>query len=65
MDDVINVTGLPAGTEVFKDGDSIGTMSDTTLTLTVKEPGNYTILFKKQYYKKHSGTTISVKRYGE
>ena len=65
LDDVINVTGLPAGTEVFKDGDSIGTMSDTTLTLTVKEPGNYTILFKKQYYKKHSGTTISVKRYGE
>jgi len=65
LDDVINVTGLPVGTEVFKDGESMGTMTDTTLTLTTQEPGSYTILFKKQYYKKHSGTTISVKRYGE
>ena len=65
LDDVINVTGLPVGTEIFKDGESMGTMTDTTLTLTTQEPGSYTILFKKQYYKKHSGTTISVKRYGE
>lgn len=47
VDGVINVTGLPAGTEVFLDGVSKGTMSDTTLTLTAKEPGKYLIEFKK------------------
>ena len=47
VDGVINVTGLPAGTEVFLDGVSKGTMSDTPLTLTAKEPGKYLIEFKK------------------
>ena len=65
IDEVVNVTGVPAGTEVFKDGDSIGTMTDTTLTLTVQEPGQYVIKFKKLHYKSHSGTTITVKRYGQ
>lgn len=65
IDDVINVTGLPAGTEVFVDNVSAGTMSDTTLTLTVQEPGSYKIKFSKAYYKTHSPVTINVKRYGE
>ena len=65
IDDVINVTGLPAGTEVFVDNVSAGTMSDTTLTLTVQEPGSYKIKFSKDYYKVHSPVTINVKRYGE
>lgn len=47
VDDVINVTGVPAGTEVFLDGTSAGTMSDTTLTLTAQEPGSYQIKFEK------------------
>lgn len=65
VDEVVNVTGVPAGTEVFKDGESMGTMTDTTLTLTVQEPGQYVIKFKKLHYKLHSGTTITVKRYGQ
>jgi len=44
---VVNVTGVPASTEVFLDGVSKGTMSDTTLTLTATEPGSYSITLKK------------------
>ena len=63
VDGVINVTGLPAGTEVFIDDTSAGTMSDTTLTLTVQQSGTYKIRFKKLHYKNHSGATVTVKRY--
>ena len=65
IDEVVNVTGVPVGTEVFKDGESMGVMSDTTLTLTIQEPGQYVIKFKKLHYKQHSGTTVTVKRYGQ
>ena len=47
VDDVINVTGLPAGTKVYLDDVLQGTMSDTTLTLTAQEPGSYQIKFEK------------------
>lgn len=47
VDTVINVTGVPVGTEVFLDGVSKGTMSDSTLTLTAKEPGSFSIVLKK------------------
>jgi len=47
VDAVINITGVPAGTEVFLDGVSKGTMSDTTLTLTASEPGKYTVELHK------------------
>ena len=63
LDEVVNVTGLPAGTEVFVDDVSKGTMSDTTLTLTIQEPSTYKVRFKKLHYKEHSGTTVIVKRY--
>ena len=63
LDEVVNVTGLPAGTEVFVDDVSKGTMSDTTLTLTIQEPGTYKVRFKKLHYKEHSGTIVIVKRY--
>ena len=65
VDGVVTVTGLPTGTEVFVDGVSAGTMSDTTLTLTATEPGNYTINYKKAGYKKFTDNKIVVKRYGE
>ena len=65
VDGVINVTGLPAGTEVFIDDSSAGTMSDTTLTLTAAEPGTYNIRFVKAGYKKYSNQKITVKRQGE
>ena len=65
LEGVVTVTGLPAGTQVFVDGTSAGTMSDTSLTLTATEPGDYKILFSKSDYKKDSGKTIKVKRYGE
>lgn len=65
IDEVVNVTGLPSGTEVFMDGVSQGTMSNTTLTLTVQEGGEYEIVFKKLHYVRHFGTKINVKRYGE
>lgn len=65
LDEVINVTGLPSGTEVFMDGVSQGTMSNTTLTLTVQEPGSYMVMFRKLHYKAHAGTQLIVKRYGE
>jgi len=63
IDEVVNVTGVPVGTEVFRDEESMGTMSDTTLTLTTQEPGQYKIKFKKQFYKTHSPVTLTVKRY--
>ena len=40
-------------------------MSDTTLTFTATEPGNYTINYKKVGYKKFTDNKIVVKRYGE
>ena len=65
LDGVVNVTGLPAGTQVFIDGASAGTMSDTTLTLTATEPGIYKVKFSKLGYKVHQEQTITVKRYSE
>lgn len=65
LDEVINVTGLPVGTEVFIDDTSAGTMSDTTLTLTATEPGTYTMKLKKLGYKNWGTQKIIVKRYGE
>ena len=65
VDDVINVTGLPSGTKVYLDNVLQGTMTDTTLTLTVQEPSTYIIKFEKLHYQKHNGTQITVKRYGE
>ena len=50
VDGVINVTGVPSGTEVFLDGVSAGTMSDTTLTLTAQQAGPFTIVLKKERY---------------
>ena len=65
LDEVVNVTGLPIGTEVFIDDVSAGTMSDTTLTLTATEPGTYTMKLKKLGYKNWGTQKIIVKRYGE
>ena len=65
IDGVVTVTGLPAGTEVFIDGTSAGTMSDTTLTLTATEPGNYVVNYKKVGYKNFSDKNIVIKRQGE
>ena len=65
LDGVINVTGLPSGTQVFVDDVSAGTMSNTTLTLTATEPGSYKVRFSKSGYKLHQAQTITVKRYGE
>ena len=65
LDEVINVTGLPAGTEVFVDDVSQGTMSDTTLTLTAVQPGTYTMKLTKVGYKNWGTQKIIVKRYGE
>ena len=64
LDAVINITGVPTGTEVFLDGTSAGTMSDTTLTLTAKESGTYKIGLKKDKYQDYSSSYI-VKRYEE
>ena len=63
VDAVINVTGVPSGTEVFLDGTSAGTMSDTTLTLTAQQAGTYTIQLKKDKYQDYT-TTYTVRRYG-
>ena len=63
VDAVINVTGVPSGTEVFLDGTSAGTMSDTTLTFTAQEAGGFAIGLKKQYYVDYIGE-ITVRRYG-
>ena len=64
LDAIINITGVPTGTEVFLDGTSAGTMSDTTLTLTAKESGTYKIGLKKDKYQDYSSSYI-VKRYEE
>ena len=64
LDAVITVTEVPSGTEVFIDGVSGGTMSNTTLTLTAQESGEYKIELKKSKYQDYT-TTYTVKRYGE
>lgn len=53
LDATINVTGLPVGTEVILDGSSQGTMTNTTLNLTISETGRYILEFKKVDYKKY------------
>ncbi len=63
VDDVINVTGVPSGTEVFLDGTSAGTMSNTTLTLTAQQAGTYTLGLKKDKYQDYT-TKYTVTRYG-
>ena len=62
IDAIINVTGLPAGTQVFLDGTSAGTMSDTTLTLTAQEAGSFEVEFKKDKYKDYY-KLITISRY--
>lgn len=62
VDTVINVTGVPSGTEVFLDGTSAGTMSDTTLTLTAQQSGSFIVTLTKDKYIDHE-TTITVSRY--
>ena len=62
VDDVITVTGVPSGTEVFLDGTSAGTMSDTTLTLTAQQAGKYKIGLKKDKYQDYE-TIYTVGRY--
>ena len=64
VDATVNVTGVPAGTEVFLDGVSKGNMSNTTLTFTATEPGTYTITLKKLEYLDYS-TAIKTKRQTE
>jgi len=64
LDTVINITGLSSGTEVFLDGVSAGTMSDSTLTLTAVQAGEFSIELKKSHFVTHN-TTITVKRRGE
>ena len=64
LDATVTVTGVPSGTEVFLDGTSGGTMSDTTLTFTATEAGIFEIIFKKDKYLDYM-TTLTVKRYGE
>ena len=61
LDAVVNITGVPAGTEVFLDGVSAGTMSDTTLTITATEPGKFVVKLTKLGYIEHS-TTVTVQR---
>ena len=63
LDAVINITGVPSGTEVFLDGISTGTMSNTTLTLTAQEAGTYKIQLKKDKYQDYK-TNYTVTRYG-
>ena len=62
VDAVINITGVPAGTEVFLDGTSAGTMSNTTLTLTAQQAGIYTLGLKKDKYQDYS-VKYTVTRY--
>ena len=64
LDTVINITGLSSGTEVFVGGISAGTMSDSTLTLTAVQSGEFLIELKKAHFVTHN-TTITVKRRGE
>lgn len=61
IDSTISVTGLPAGTEVFLDGVSKGTMSDTTLNLNINESGIYVLMFKKVDYRTWSMKKHTVK----
>ena len=63
LDAVVNVTGIPSGTEVFVDGVSAGTMSNTTLTLTAQQAGTYSLTFKKDKYQDYT-TNYTVTRYG-
>jgi len=63
LDATVNITGVPAGTEVFLDGTSAGTMSDTTLTLTASEAGAFDVVLTKDKYIDHT-TEIIVTRYG-
>jgi hypothetical protein len=63
VDTVINVTDVPSGTEVFLDGASVGTMSDTTLTLTAQQAGSYKLKFTKDKYQDYT-TSYTVTRYG-
>lgn len=65
IDQVVQVTGLPDETEIFIDGVSQGQQSGGSLTLTIQEPGTYSVQFKKVLYKKHSPVKLIVKRYGE
>ena len=62
VDAVVNVTGLPAGTEVWLDNVSKGNMSDTTLTFTAKEGGKFFIKFTKDKYVTYT-SQITVQRY--
>ena len=64
VDAVVNVTGVPAGTEVLLDGASAGTMSDTTLTFTAQQAGRFDVVFKKEKYYDYT-QTIKVKRHAE
>ena len=61
LDAVVNVTGVPSGTEVWLDEVSQGTMSDTTLTFTAVEPHKYRIKLTKVGYKPYN-ITITVGR---
>lgn len=58
LDDVVNVTGVPSGTEVWLDDVSQGTMSDTTLTFTGTEPGKYKIKLTKIGHKPYETKLI-------
>lgn len=58
LDDVVSVTGLPSGTEVWLDDVSQGTMSDTTLTFTGTEPGKYKIKLTKIGHKPYETKLI-------
>jgi len=58
LDDVVNVTGVPSGTEVWLDDVSQGTMSDTTLTFTGTEPGKYKIKLTKIGHKPYETQLI-------
>ena len=64
IDEVIEVEGLPAGTEVFLDSVSVGTMEDTTLTFTATEAGLFIVVLKKDKYYDYM-QEIMVKRFGE
>lgn len=64
LDAVITITGVPSGTEVFIDGTSKGTMSNTTLTFTAKDAGIYIVLFKKDKYVDYT-TKYTVNRYSQ
>ena len=61
LDAVVNVTGVPSGTEVWLDEVSQGTMSDTTLTFTAVEPGKYKIKLTKVGYKPYE-TRLTIGR---